>query len=119
MKKTLLILAILGLILNGCATKAINIMADDISTDQFKGMSCEEIKAELTTRDRNLITLAKKQKTAARIDFWIAPVSKISGMDKKKEISRVKGEINALLKTNIINNCDQVVLRSDTDSSLN
>jgi hypothetical protein len=119
MKKTLLTLAIVGILLNGCATKATHIPAQDIPTDQFANLSCEEIKAELTTRDRNLITLAKKQKTAARIDFWIAPVSKISGMDKKKEISKLKGEINALLEMNIIKNCNKVILKSDTDKNLN
>lgn len=103
----------LGLV--ACASKSDNISAAYVSPLQYQGYNCNQIRSELTRVSRRVNEVAGVQDHQASKDsvalgvglvlFWPALFFMI-GKDQKEELSRLKGEYEALEQAAIQKECD-------------
>lgn len=110
----LLCIPLLAQMLAACSTPASNVQAQYISPYQYNTYSCENIRVELTRVSARVQELTVAQNQEAMKDtfalgvglvlFWPALFFMI-GDDKKEELSRLKGEYEALERTAIEKNC--------------
>jgi hypothetical protein len=116
MKKVVLtacLISQLGLI--ACASKSDNISAAYVSPLQYQGYNCNQIRSELSRVSRRVNEVAGVQDSQASKDsvalgvgmilFWPALFFMI-GKDKEEELSRLKGEYEALEQTAIQKDCN-------------
>ncbi len=99
----------------GCASQASNIDAIYVSPVQYNTYNCNQIGQELQRVHRKIMEVSGKQDSAAAKDavalgvglviFWPALFFMIGG-DKKEELSRLKGEYDALQEAAIQKECD-------------
>ena len=117
MKKilNLFFLFIFAVNISGCASKASNIDSAYVSPIQYNFYNCNQIGQELQRVHRKVLEVSGKQDGAAAKDavalgvglvlFWPALFFMIGG-DKKEELSRLKGEYEALQQAAIEKECD-------------
>jgi len=104
MKKATISFLILAF-LTGCATSPDKISATYVSPVQYQGYTCNQIEQELARVERKVFEVSGKQKGEADKDaaamaiglilFWPA-LFFLAGEDRKDELARLKGEIEAL-----------------------
>lgn len=114
MKNAISIIA-LAAMLAGCATNPKDIEAAYVSTVSYEGMSCAQLIREAEAVSMRAAQVTGQQKKQAGSDaamvgvslvlFW--PALFFIGGDKgtAAEISRLKGEMNAIEKVNRAKNC--------------
>lgn len=103
----------LGLV--ACASKSENIAGVYVSPLQYQGYNCNQIRAEMSRVSRRVNEVAGVQDSQASKDsvalgvglvlFWPALFFMI-GKDQKEELSRLKGEYEALEQAAIQKDCD-------------
>lgn len=103
----------LGLV--ACASKSDNISAAYVSPLQYQGYNCNQIRAEMSRISRRVNEVAGVQDSHASKDsvalgvgmvlFWPALFFMI-GKDKEEELSRLKGEYEALEQAAIQKDCN-------------
>ncbi len=116
MKKLILatcMISQLGLV--ACASKSENISAAYVSPLQYQGYTCNQIRAEMSRISRRVNEVAGVQDSQASKDsvalgvgmvlFWPALFFMI-GKDKEEELSRLKGEYEALEQAAIQKDCN-------------
>lgn len=116
MKKMLSIFLVISLV--GCATQSKNITATYVSPLQYQHYTCNQVGQELGRVSRKVMEISQSQDRAATKDavamaigmvvFWPALFFLIGG-DKKDELSRLKGEYEALEGTAIEKQCTTVL----------
>lgn len=115
MKRAIAAVAALGVAVSGCATAPSNISASYVSPVQYQSYSCEQIQQELQRVSANVASVTGQQQSKANNDalamgvgmvlFWPALFFLASGDDKKEELSRLKGEYEALNQAANMKNC--------------
>lgn len=113
-KKVIISLIVLAY-LTGCATQPSKISASYVSPLQYNSYSCDQVKTELLRVNQKVIEVSGIQKKEADKDavamgvglvlFWPA-LFFMMGDDKKHELSRLKGEYEALETAAIQRECD-------------
>jgi len=104
MKMTVLTLALLS-VLSACATAPEKIQASYVPTNQYSGMSCQQLNRDAVRVNSELLVASGQQKQAASNDaamtavalvlFWPAAFF-MSGDTNAPNIARLKGEATAL-----------------------
>lgn len=98
-----------------CASKSENISGAYVSPLQYQSYNCNQIRSEMSRVSRRVNEVAGVQDRQASKDsvalgvglvlFWPALFFMI-GKDQKEELSRLKGEYEALEQAAIQKNCD-------------
>lgn len=115
-------LAVAGaaLINAGCASHSHELVPADVSTSGYKAMSCKELHVEAAGNISELFTLGRQIDETATDDqnqailgavlFWPALFA-LEGGDgpEAAKYSRMTGEINAIEKVSILNECPEVL----------
>jgi hypothetical protein len=112
--RTIVTAALCASILAGCASSPDEISAAYVSPVQYSGSECDQIRAELVRVSSRVREVAGAQQKQADIDaiamgvalvvFWPA-LFFIGGNDRNEELSRLKGEYDALEQAAIQKNC--------------
>lgn len=109
----LCIVSQLGLV--ACSTGSDNISASYISPLQYQSYNCNQIREEMTRLSRRVNEVAGVQDSHANKDAWAMGVGLVLfwpalffmiGKDKKEELSRLKGEFEALEQAAIQKECN-------------
>ena len=105
--------------LSACASRSGNISATYVSPLQYQHYSCAQVGQEMGRVSRKVMEISGKQDSAATKDavamtvglvvFWPALFFLIGG-DKKEELSRLKGEYEALESVAIEKECTDILL---------
>ena len=113
-KKSTLLLMVTCLLLGACASKSENIKASYVSPLQYSDYSCKQIKGEIGRVGRKMNEVSGVQDDIAGDDavamgvglvlLWPA-LFFIEGSDQRVELSRLKGEFDALEQVAIQKNC--------------
>lgn len=108
-------IALVGLLLVGCAQKSEDIKASHVSTLKYSKYSCSQIKREILTVNSKLRKISAKQDETSSKDavamgvglvlFAPALLLLAAGDDEKAEIANLKGEYEALKKNAIRKKC--------------
>lgn len=93
-------------LLAGCASKSQDVSAAHVSTTGYKGFTCEELVSERETLKAKIVEVAQAQDSKAGNDAAAVAVGAIvflpvllflaAGDDKSGELSRLKGEFDAV-----------------------
>ena len=114
-KSSAALVAVLPLFLAGCATNPNNIAAAYVSPVPYQAMSCDQLRGEAARVSSAAAVASGAQKAQANNDavamgvslvlFW--PAIFFVGGDKGNaaEVSRLKGEMNAIEQANITKGC--------------
>ena len=104
----------------GCAKQPDKIQAVYVPPMQYRHMTCDEMGAELSRVGRQVQAVTRHQKDEADGDaaamgvglvlFWPALFFLI-GEDKEYELSRLKGEVDALEAAAATAKCDELLVR--------
>lgn len=111
MRKDLLVFVILSaLFLGGCATLPEKIAPSEISDVPYQQWSCEQLSQEQPKLAALLAAASDKQrgcrkKDIAGILLVGLPVASLTGCSRASEISKLKGELQALQKAAVRENC--------------
>ena len=102
-------------ILAGCASSPDRISAAYVSPIQYSGYDCDQVRSELmrvSGRGREVAGAQKQQANSDAIAmgvglvlFWPALFFLAGGNDRKEELSRLKGEYDALEQAAIQKSC--------------
>ncbi|MBU6407750.1 MAG: hypothetical protein KGS44_11535 [Alphaproteobacteria bacterium] len=113
--KSIVALACLSLGLAGCASSPNNISPLYVSPMVYQGYSCEQISMELQRIGARVAEVSGQQQRAANNDavamgvglviFWPALFFLASDNDKREELSRLRGEYDALQQSGTMKNC--------------
>ncbi|SMC09205.1 hypothetical protein [Nitratiruptor tergarcus] len=125
MRKIVSLSLMLGVLFTGCAKKAEDINAAYVSPLQYRHYSCEQLQDEMARVSAKVSEIAGVQDKAHKRDvlattvglvvFWPALFFLASG-DKAEELSRLKGEYEALQQSAIKKDCSFVAsLKSRVD----
>ncbi len=100
---------------SACATPPDRVSASYVSPLQYQSYSCEQITIELQRIGARVAEVTGQQQRAATNDqiamgvglvlFWPALFFLASDNNKKEELSRLKGEYDALQQTGTMKNC--------------
>ena len=114
MKKMITAVACASL-LSACASSPDKISASYVSPIQYSNYDCDQIRAELGRVSNKVREVAGAQKKQSNNDaialgvglvlFWPALFFLSGGNDRKEELSRLKGEYDALEQAAIQKNC--------------
>ncbi|MGZ9096930.1 MAG: hypothetical protein ACXW30_01370 [Micavibrio sp.] len=113
--KTINAAIIAAIMLSSCASSSDNISASYVSPLQYQGYNCDQTRMEMQRVSRRVNEIAGVQDGQASKDavalgvglvlFWPALFFMI-GKDKEEELSRLKGEYEALEQAAIQRNCN-------------
>lgn len=113
--KPILTAALCASILAGCASSPDRISAAYVSPIQYSGYDCDQVRSELMRVSGRVREVAGAQKQQANSDaiamgvglvlFWPALFFLAGGNDRKEELSRLKGEYDALEQAAIQKSC--------------
>ena len=113
--RTIVTAALCASLLVGCASSPDKISAAYVSPIQYSGYDCDQIRAELVRVSGRVREVAGAQKQQANSDaiamgvglvlFWPALFFLAGGNDRKEELSRLKGEYDALEQAAIQKGC--------------
>lgn len=114
-KRLLLILMLNAMYLGGCATLPETIAPLEISDISYQKWSCEQLSQEQPKLAASLAAASDRQrgcrkKDIAGILFVGLPVASLTGCSKASEIARLKGELQALQRAAILENCSLTLL---------
>lgn len=106
----LIILIFLLAIISGCAAKPESISPQYISHMTYKDWTCEQLGQEQNRIVNALSTACEAQYQARSNDIAGViliglPVSSLSGSNQAAQISRLKGELQAIQQTGTLKNC--------------
>ena len=113
--KQLISMCIVVAFLSGCATRAEKISANYVSPLQYQGYSCNQIRQEMLRVNRKVMEITGQQNKEANKDAWALGIGMVlfwpalffmMGDDKKEELSRLKGEYEALESMAIQKECN-------------
>lgn len=100
---------------SGCATSSKNISGSYVSSLEYRQYDCEQLSREMFRIQGNLSTLAGKLDEAASNDkiltgvgiviFWPALIALGGTKSQENELSRLKGEYNAIQQEITFKNC--------------
>ena len=103
-----------ALLLGGCAKKAEDVRAAYVSPMRYGSYSCEQLENEMDRLSHHISEVADAQNKAHKRDvaattvgmlvFWPALFFLASG-DKAEELSRLKGEYEAIMEAGNRKNC--------------
>ena len=112
--RTIVTAALCASILAGCASSPNEISAAYVSPIQYSGYDCDQIRSELVRVSSKVREVSGAQQQQANNDaiamgvalvvFWPA-LFFIGGNDRTEELSRLKGESDALEQAAIQKNC--------------
>lgn len=116
MKKVIMAgLCAASIVLSGCAEKASEVEAAQVSTIGYDRLSCGQIAEEATRVSQRAQDVSGQQNKAAQNDavatgvalvvFWPAAFFIKGNKSQAAELSRLKGELNALEITSVKKNC--------------
>ena len=116
LRKPVLALCVISQVgLAACASKSENISAAYVSPIEYQDYSCRQVRGEMRRLSRRVSEISGVQDAQATKDsvalgvglivFWPALFFMI-GKDKGEELSRLKGEYEALEQTAIQKDCD-------------
>ena len=115
MKKVVSLSLIAIVMMSGCAHKAEDISAAYVSPMRYSSYSCEQLENEMDRLSHRLSEVADAQNKAHKRDvvattvgmvlFWPALFFLASG-DKAQELSRLKGEYDAIMEAGNRKNCE-------------
>ena len=124
-KQSVLGLCAVFTILSGCAEKSENIQAAYVSPLSYQGMSCRQIEAEARRVSSRVAQVSGVQDKNASDDavatgvalvlFWPAAFFIKGNKQNSAELSRLKGELEAIEKASIARNCG-IVFRAPEPS---
>ncbi len=107
--------AVSASLLAGCASKSENVSAAHVSTTGYKSYTCEELVTERETLKAKILQVAQAQDSKAGSDAAAVAVGAIvflpvllflaAGDDKSGELSRLKGEFDAVTAVAKDKNC--------------
>lgn len=107
--------ALCASLLAACASSPDKISAAYVSPIQYSGYDCDQVRSELMRVSGRVREVAGAQKQQANSDaiamgvglvlFWPALFFLAGGNDRKEELSRLKGEYDALEQAAIQKNC--------------
>ena len=110
-----LVLALLGATLTiGCADKSEKIEATYVSPLKYKSYTCQQLEQEYARVAQQSSMINKKQDDIAENDETAMAIVLIlvwpslffiEGYDKKEEVGRLKGNVNAIEQSSIQKNC--------------
>jgi hypothetical protein len=113
--KPIVTAALCASILAGCASSPDRISAAYVSPIQYSGYDCDQVRSELMRVSGRVREVAGAQKQQANSDaiamgvglvlFWPALFFLAGGNDRKEELSRLKGEYDALEQAAIQKGC--------------
>jgi hypothetical protein len=105
----------LGLLLASCASSPNNISPTYVSPMVYQNYSCDQIRVELQRIGARVSEVSGQQQRAANNDavamgvglviFWPALFFLASDNDKREELSRLRGEYDALQQAGTMRNC--------------
>ena len=107
MKNLTITLSMCLAILAGCAKKAEFVPAAAISTAKYDGWSCQKLAREKSFIDQALVRASATQDKAANNDAMMVILIGVptSGGGVTGEVSRLKGEKEALRQSLVARNC--------------
>lgn len=98
---------------SACAASPKNISAQYVSPTMYSNLSCDQIRAEMMRVGARVQAVTGQQQKAANDDalamgvgivlFWPALFFLVNDNDKKEELSRLKGEYDALQQASNMN----------------
>lgn len=104
-----------AIITSGCADKSSNVQASYVSPIQFQGYSCSQISSEAQRVSSRAAQSAGVQDKKAKNDavatgvalvlFWPAAFFVGGNKENSAELSRLRGELEALEQASIQKNC--------------
>ena len=104
-----------GIALSSCAQSSDEIQATYVSDVQYQNHTCEQLQEEYTLIRSSLATISAQQDEDADSDavamgvglvlFWPALFVLAATEDEKEEIARLKGEVEALQRASLRQNC--------------
>ena len=110
-----IIAASLGAFVSACTTAPSGITAQYVSPLQYQGYSCEQLRLESQRIGARVSEVTGQQQAKADSDalafgvgmflFWPALFFMAGGEDKKEELSRLKGEHDAIQQVAIQKDC--------------
>lgn len=106
--------AALALGLAGCATSPNKIKAEYVPDTVYASLSCAQLgQTELQEGD-TIATLTNSQRRAHKTDTWTVlavgvPLSGMLSEDKKEELAREKGKLDAIHRVQIAKACPGIV----------
>ncbi len=108
-------IAVSASMLAACATAPDRIQGSYVSPMQYSGYDCDQIRAELMRVSGRVREVAGAQKRQANNDAWAMGVGLVlfwpalfflaGGSDRKEELSRLKGDYDALEQAAIQKKC--------------
>ena len=100
---------------NGCAQKAVDIKPTYVSPMKYERYSCTQLGEEINRINERVMVISGQQDRTANKDmvvgavgavvFWPALFLLATGDDQKEEISKLKGEYNAVRSVAIKKKC--------------
>lgn len=113
MLQVLLMFIVVGLVF-GCATGANDISGTYVSPLIYQNYSCEQLQQEMIRVNNKIMDLTGQQDKKASGDAWAFGIGMLLfwpalffmvGDDKKEELARLKGELEAIEKMAIQKGC--------------
>lgn len=114
-RKSIGYLIVASLVLCACSTRSDKVSAQYVSPVQYQSYTCNQVRMEMQRLGRRVNEVAGVQDSEATKDsvamgiglvvFWPALFFMI-GQDKEQELSRLKGEFEALEQVAIQKECD-------------
>ncbi len=115
MRKMIAGMLVLGAVVSGCAKNANEVSASYVSPSRFSNMSCDDLNAEVNRLAAEVSTYTKLQDEDATRDAVVTGVGAILFLpallvlavdDHADELSRYKGEYQAVDSARIAKGCD-------------
>jgi len=111
----------------GCANKSADISSAYVSPTQYNSLDCDQVGAEMQRVHRKVLEISGQQDNTATKDsvalgvglvlFWPALIF-MAGGDHKSELSRLKGEYEALDQAAIQKKCSLTEERKAIDAQV-
>lgn len=98
------------LALAACATPPAKVEALEVSTAQYSGMNCRQLREVQSTWDKNVVTLSEQQQNARTGDtigviLIGIPASSLSGGDVEIKLAEAKGHAKAVQSVIVKKSC--------------
>ncbi len=127
LKKSLVLLLAVSFT-GGCASRSSSIKAAYVSPLEYHNYNCDQIGQEMSRIGRRSSQASDEQDSVATKDavamgvglvlFWPSLFFLAAGDDKKEEISRLKGEYEALEQCAIQKDCKNIIAQVEKDRKL-
>jgi uncharacterized protein YceK len=110
--KKLLLLALVGVALSGCASSPERIVAAHVPEDTYVASDCAQLAKTMADAKANLSTFSAKQETkvkadAASVFLVLIPASWFTG-DHAADVAKYKGEVEAIQGAQARKGCNAI-----------